>query len=281
MVGRALRKADVGVVAVNKNSLHTQLVHLKDPVLHTHKSSVVDHIPCTGSNTDPCDATYIGETERSMDTRFKEHHSKSKSKIKPLTGNYASAVGQHAPTTGHHFLPEDVTYLDRESDKLARGIKEAIYTRTLNPALNKGGGLRYILPATYDTVINSTVKPPKPPPPNAPGLPPPAFDNNLPKPKGRQPGAKNVVKCLPLVDAAIKAAAHPTMTQPPSAPLTAARRPGRPRKDTTTNNNETVPPATAAITAPPAPPPHGMTTRARTLRSSVRDALQSPPATRL
>jgi hypothetical protein len=281
MIGRALRKADVGVISNNKNSLRTQLVHLKDPIPHTHKSSVVYHIPCAGSNTNPCDATYIGETERSMDTRFKEHHNKSKSKIEPLTDKYASAVGQHARTTGHHFRPEDVTYLDRESDKMARGIKEAIYTRALNPALNKGGGLRYILPATDDTVINTTVKPPKPPPPSAPGLPPPAFDISLPKPKGRQPGAKNVIKCLPLVDAAIKAAAQPTTTQPPSAPPTATRRPGRPRKDATANNSGTVPPATTANTALLALPPHGMTTRARTLRSGDRDALSSPPATRL
>jgi hypothetical protein len=63
-----------------------------------------------------------------MDTRLKEHHNKAKNQIKPLTDEYASAVGQHARTTGHHFRPEDVTYLDRESDKMARGIKEAIYT---------------------------------------------------------------------------------------------------------------------------------------------------------
>jgi hypothetical protein len=66
-------------------------------------------------------------------------------------------VGQHARTTGHHFLPDNITYLDRESDKIARGIKEAIFTRALNPVLNKGGGLRYILPPTYDTIINTTI----------------------------------------------------------------------------------------------------------------------------
>jgi hypothetical protein len=125
----------------NKNSLRTQLVHLKDPILHTHKSSVVYHIPCAGSINDPCAATYIGETERSMDTCLREHHNKAKSQIRPLTDEYASAVGQYARTTSHHFRPEDITYLERESDKMARGIKEAIYTRALDPALNKGGGL--------------------------------------------------------------------------------------------------------------------------------------------
>jgi hypothetical protein len=202
MIARAFRKADVGVVTGNKNSLRTQLVLLKDPILHTQKLSVVYHIPCAGSINEPCTATYIGETERSMDTRFTEHRNKSKLDIRPPTGEYASAVGQHACTTGHHYRPEDVTNLDRESNKMARGIKEAIYIRTLNPDLNIGRG-RYALPPTFDTIINATIQPPKPRPPSAPGSPPPTFDINRQKPKGRQPGAKNIIKCLPLIDAAI------------------------------------------------------------------------------
>jgi hypothetical protein len=91
------------------------------------------HIPCTGNINDPCAATYICEMERSMDTRLKEHHNKAKSQVGPLTDKYASAIGQHACTTAHHFRPEDITYLDRESDKMAHGIKEAIYTRALDP----------------------------------------------------------------------------------------------------------------------------------------------------
>jgi hypothetical protein len=148
-ISRAFRKADVGVTTSNKNSLGTQLVHLKDPIPHIYKSSVIYHIPCAGSANKPCAATYIGETERSMDTRFRENHNKAKSTIKPPTGEYASAVRQHARITGHHFRPEDVTYLDREGNKMARGINEAIYTRALDPDLNRGGGLRYILPPTF------------------------------------------------------------------------------------------------------------------------------------
>jgi hypothetical protein len=76
IISRALRKADMGIIFSNKNSLHTQLVHLKDPIPHTHKSSVVYHAPCAGHNNDPCTATYIGETERSMHVQLKEHRNK-------------------------------------------------------------------------------------------------------------------------------------------------------------------------------------------------------------
>jgi hypothetical protein len=45
IISMALRKTDVGIISSNKNSLRTQLVHLKDPIPHTHKSTVVYHAP--------------------------------------------------------------------------------------------------------------------------------------------------------------------------------------------------------------------------------------------
>jgi hypothetical protein len=87
IVSRALRKADVGTTSKNKNSLRTQLVHLKDPIPHIHKSTVVYHAPCAGNTNDPCSATYVGETERSKDTRMREHHNKAKL---PLSDDFAS-----------------------------------------------------------------------------------------------------------------------------------------------------------------------------------------------
>jgi hypothetical protein len=118
-----------------RNSLRTQLVHLKDPIPHTHMSTVVYHAPCAGNINDPCSATYIGETERSMDVRLREYHNKA---TLPLSDKYASAIGQHACITDHHFRPEDITYLVREGNKMARGIKEAIYTRALDPPPQQG-----------------------------------------------------------------------------------------------------------------------------------------------
>jgi hypothetical protein len=130
IISRAFRKADMGIVSSNKNSLHFQLVHFKDPIPHTHKSSVVYHAPCAGNPNDPCTATYIGETERSMHVRLKEHHNKV---TLQNSNEYASAIVQHACTTDHHFRPEDVTYLARKSNKMACGIKEAINACALAP----------------------------------------------------------------------------------------------------------------------------------------------------
>jgi hypothetical protein len=122
----------------------------------------------------------------------------------------------------------------------------------------------------------------KPQSPSAPGLPPPVFDINLPKPKGHQPGARNLVMCLPLVDAAIaKAAAMTPMGAPQTSQptLTVARRPGHLRKNTTTTTAEAPTTAAAALTLLQEPPTHVMTMRTRALHTGVRDTLASPPAT--
>jgi hypothetical protein len=53
-----------------------------------------------------CDACYIGETERAMETQFKEHHNKAKL---PGSQDFASAIGQDSHVTGHHFRTDDMT----------------------------------------------------------------------------------------------------------------------------------------------------------------------------
>jgi hypothetical protein len=208
---------------------------------------VVYHIPCAGNNNDPCTATYIDETERSMHVQLKEHHNKV---TLPLSHKYASSIGQHARTTDHHFRPEDITYLEREGNKMARGIKEAIYARALDPSLNRGGGLRHLLLHTYDRIILASIRTPKPPPPSAPGSLPPAFNINNTRPKGRPPGSRNRIQCLPLIDSAIAMAGTPSTALQTTLLLPAAtRRPGRPCKDTAT--------PTAGTPLPPPPlPPH-------------------------
>jgi hypothetical protein len=162
MIGRSLCRAELGIITNNKNSLRSQLVHLKDRIPHTHKSSVVYHAPCAGQPNSPCSARYVGETERAMNVRFKEHYNW----MKLLDSDeYTSPIVKHARTSGHHFRPDDITYLAKEGNKIARGIKEAIYTHALDPPLNRGGGLRHYLPHIYDTVLSTTVRPPSLHPP--------------------------------------------------------------------------------------------------------------------
>jgi hypothetical protein len=135
---------------------------------------------------------------------------------------------------------------------MAHGIKEAIYTRALDPTLNRGGGLRHFLPHAYDNIISATIRPPKPPPPSAAGSPTPTFNINDTRPKGRPLGSRNRVLCLPLVDAAIVVAATPAVAPQATLPTPATTR--RPRKDTATVVTGNSPVATASATTHPTLP---------------------------
>ena len=96
------------------------------------------------------DLAYIGETERSLKTRFLEHRRPSST---------SSEVSQHIhiESPDHHVELEEVKILDREQRYFERGVKEAIYIRVNQPSLNKDRG-RYKLPRVYDQIWGSHVR---------------------------------------------------------------------------------------------------------------------------
>ena len=129
-------------------TLRQLLVRPKDK---TEKKDVVGPvymIPCQGQTTrGTCTESYIGETERTLKTRFNEHKRPSST---------SSEVSQHIhiESPGHHVDLEKVKILDRDSRYFERGIKEAVYIRALQPSLNRDGG-RHRLPKVYDPILTS------------------------------------------------------------------------------------------------------------------------------
>ncbi|XP_078582762.1 uncharacterized protein LOC144865701 isoform X2 [Branchiostoma floridae x Branchiostoma japonicum] len=131
------------------NTLRNILVAPKDKTPKEQKCGVIYHIKCQGQNIrGPCTETYIGETERSLKTRFLEHKRPS---------SKTSEVSQHIhiESPGHSVSLDKVEILDTEPDFFARGIKEAIYIRALQPSLNRDGG-RHRLPATYNPLLTES-----------------------------------------------------------------------------------------------------------------------------
>ncbi|KAI8500874.1 hypothetical protein Bbelb_216920 [Branchiostoma belcheri] len=132
------------------NTLKQLLVAPKDKTPKEEKCSVVYCIPCQGTTRQgTCEESYIGETERSLRTRFLEHKRPS---------SLSSEVSQHIhiESPGHTVSLDKVRILDTEQDYFLRGIKEAIYIRTLQPLLNRDGG-RYKLPGTFDQLLTSRI----------------------------------------------------------------------------------------------------------------------------
>ena len=165
---RIMRRAGISAQVRSRGTLRETLVKSKDKVKSDHKTGVVYFTPCAGANGESCDtnAAYIGETSREGRQRFKEHCSTAKL----YNGEYKSAVMQHAADTGHSFREQDMVILDSDDNWRSRGVRESIYIRALNPSLNRRSERndRYTLPATYDSIIKSTIKPPGSPLPHLP-----------------------------------------------------------------------------------------------------------------
>ena len=132
-------------------TLRQLLVAPKDKTEKKDVAGPVYYIPCQGkTHRGPCKESYIGETERSLKTRFLEHRRPSST---------SSEVSQHIhiESPGHHVDLDQVKILDREPRYFERGVKEAIYIRVNKPSLNKDGG-RYKLPRVFDPILESRVK---------------------------------------------------------------------------------------------------------------------------
>ena len=94
-----------------------------------------------------CDAFYIGETGRQLNTRIGEHK-----KSVRLEG-ISSAVGEHQMDTGHDIAWEDISVLSVESKDYPRKVREAIEIKSQQPLLNRDQGLE--LPSLYNRVLST------------------------------------------------------------------------------------------------------------------------------
>ena len=147
---RNFNKVGIRVSFKPTRTLRQFLVAPKDKTEKKNATGVVYMIPCQGQTTKGiCKESYIGETERSLKTRFLEHRRPS---------SYASEVSQHIhiESPGHQVDLKEVRILDREARYFERGVKEAIYIRAFQPSLNRDGG-RYKLPNVYDPLIDRYV----------------------------------------------------------------------------------------------------------------------------
>ena len=124
----------------SSNTLRQLLVHPKDPVGKDKVVGPVYKISC-----EECDATYVGETERSLKAKFGEHRRPSST---------TSEVSKHIHTDNpnHNITLENTKILSVEHKWFERGVKEAIYIRAMNPSLNRDGG-RYNLPPVWNNII--------------------------------------------------------------------------------------------------------------------------------
>ena len=134
-VARYIRRTGVQVHMRPTNTLRAKLVHPKDKTDRLDQAGVVYKIQCND-----CPELYVGETERRLNTRFKEHHRSS------------SPVGVHVEQRRHSIDEGSVSVLHRESDWFRRGVAEAVFIQREAPTLNQGRE-RHTLPTIYQELL--------------------------------------------------------------------------------------------------------------------------------
>ena len=76
--------------------------------------------------------------------------------IRPLIDHVT--VGEeddnHCKAANHSLRPEEVVILDKADRLFERGVREAIWERVEQPALNQKGGLRFQLSHAFDKAIS-------------------------------------------------------------------------------------------------------------------------------
>ncbi|XP_038071191.1 uncharacterized protein LOC119740058 [Patiria miniata] len=122
---------------VKKRSHCQRLISLKDKTPDLKKCGLVYQMSCDG-----CEDTYTGETARTLQTRYREHTSRSA---------HLTAVGEHISTPGHGISVDNVKIIAREDDLWKRKISEAVEIRRHHPHMNRDGG--YELAHVYDRLL--------------------------------------------------------------------------------------------------------------------------------
>ena len=92
----------------------------KDPMVS--KSGAIHWFQCGDLI---CDDEYIGDTSMAFGERYKEHQKDS------------SPIHHHSNHTGHPTSHNNFQIIGREGHDLARNIKESIFIRVNDPALNR------------------------------------------------------------------------------------------------------------------------------------------------
>ena len=136
-ISRLIRKTGVAAHAKPHTTIRSILVALKDKDHPQDKCGVVYQLTCQD-----CEASYIGETERALKQRLKEHLKDS------------STVGHHMGYNKHKVDSQNIRIVDRDSRWFQRGVREAIQIRSRYPALNRDRG-RHNLPSVYNTIVRS------------------------------------------------------------------------------------------------------------------------------
>ncbi|XP_071579118.1 uncharacterized protein [Temnothorax nylanderi] len=143
----AIRELNVRLSYNSLNKMRTFIKAQKDSLPRSNKCNVVYKINCND-----CDASYVGQTSRQLQTRIREH----RNHINWNTPNH-SVITEHRVECNHDFDWKNVEILDHESYYYKRSVSEMICIKRQAKGLNLQTDAEG-LPDTYLSVIERLSK---------------------------------------------------------------------------------------------------------------------------
>ncbi len=138
---RLFKRYEIPMYFKPTNTLRQLLVRPKNKLKRERVIGPEYQISCK-----KCQATYTGETERSLKQRFLEHRRPSS-----VTSEVSHHV--HLDHPDHSISMDDTNILEVESKWFEHGVKESIHIRVTHQSRNKDGG-RYNLPSVWTNILN-------------------------------------------------------------------------------------------------------------------------------
>ena len=140
-IARILRARDVAVSYRPVSKLRDLVSRPKDPIPPMARRNVVYRIPCS-----ECDAVYIGETGRRLQTRLGEH----KDAMRRGQSHHSGAV-EHACLTGHALDFDNTRILSHQENWFARKFREGVEIKRHDSTMNRDQGVE--VPPQYSALL--------------------------------------------------------------------------------------------------------------------------------
>ncbi|XP_024892886.1 uncharacterized protein LOC112468084 [Temnothorax curvispinosus] len=144
-VGRTMRDAEFRVLLTIPKRLDCIIKRGKDTLPNLKQTELIYEIDCAN-----CNAAYIGQTKRHLETRVKEHFCDIRKNI-----DNHSVVSKHRLTHNHDFNWQQPKILYKERHFKKREISEMFFIKKCDSAINLQKDTES-LPANYNRLIGVT-----------------------------------------------------------------------------------------------------------------------------
>ena len=129
-IERACKQLDMRMVFRSGKTMRSLLTRVKNAVPSEKVKGVIYKVDCT------CGSSYIGETNKTLEVRLKEHERAVETDNRKKNG-----IAVYANNTWHSIDWAKAEIIDKEQNWCKRRVKEALYIKEMKAQMNLDQGL--------------------------------------------------------------------------------------------------------------------------------------------